>query len=113
MGSRPLHSSRRMKAGSSVSAKSKSFKTKPLARKGGRTSGKRPAPPDFDAMLGRFSDPMSLIATATNAMVHAQHIPGGLNVQDVSGELVTLERGLRALRGVYDEFDVGIREVRT
>ena len=38
---------------------------------------------------------------------------GGLNVQDVSDELVTLERGLRALRSVYDEFDVGIREVRS
>jgi hypothetical protein len=55
---------------------------------------------------------MSMIATATNAMVHAQHIPGGLNVQDVSDELVTLERGLRALRSVYDEYDVGIREVQ-
>lgn len=63
-------------------------------------------------MLGRFSDAMSLIATATNAMVHAQHIFGGFKVQDVSDELVTLERGLRALRGVYDEFDAGIREVR-
>jgi hypothetical protein len=63
-------------------------------------------------MLSRFSDAMSVIATATNAMVHAQHIPGGINVQDVSDELVTLERGVRALRDVYDEFDVGIRDVQ-
>src|SRR4051812_45319379 len=99
MGSRPRHSSRRKKAGRSVSANSKSSSTTPaVVRQRGRTSRKQSEPPDFDAMLGRLSDAMSMIATATNAIVHAQHISGGLNVQDVSDELVTLERGLRALR---------------
>jgi hypothetical protein len=32
---------------------------------------------------------------------------------DIGEDIATLEHGLSALRVVYDEFDVGIREVRT
>jgi hypothetical protein len=32
---------------------------------------------------------------------------------DIGEDVVTLEHGLRALRVVYDEFDAGLRELRT
>ena len=68
--------------------------------------------PDFDAILSRLSDSLSIIATATNALTHAQEGSGTVAPHDVGDEITTLEHGLRALRVVYDELDIAVREVR-
>ena len=90
--------------------------TRRHARKGKRSPAQRKSPqsspPDFDAILGRFSDALSLIATATNALVRAQERSGTLAPQDAGEELFTLEHGVRALRSVYNELDNAILEVR-
>ena len=96
MGSKLRHSSRR-KAGGSASTKSKSFKVE------------RRGPTDFDALLGRFSDAMSILATALN--LAQQNIPADPD-HDISEDIYTLECGMGALRTVYNELDVAIREVR-
>jgi hypothetical protein len=72
MGSKPRHSSRRRKAGSSVSLESKP------------SGAGRRRPPD--------SQP------------NPDH--------DIGEDIATLEHGVSALRAVYVEFDIGIRELR-
>ena len=62
--------------------------------------------------MGRFSDALSLVATTSSALYHAQYGVSTFNPQDVSDGITTLEHGLRALRSVYDELDVAIRELR-
>jgi len=100
MGSKPRHSSRRRKAGSSTPRKPKS------------SAAPRRSPTDFDALLGRFSDALSILASATRALNtiegHIEHDPD----HDVSEDIYTLEHGLTALRAVYNELDVAIMEVR-
>ena len=102
MGSKPRHSSRRRKAGTSVSEKSKPSRSKDARR----------SPTDFDALLGRFSDALSMLATATRALGNSQAAAGPSPDHDIGEEITTLEHGVSALRAVYDEFDVGIRELR-
>ncbi len=100
MGSRHRHSSRRSKAGRSVSLKSKS------ARAGRRS------PTDFAALMGRFSDALSILATATRSLANTQEDSQPNPDHDIGEDITTLEHGLCALRAVYDELDVGIRELR-
>ena len=102
MGSKPRHSSRRRKAGTSVSEQSKSSRSKDARR----------SPTDFDALLGRFSDALSMLATATRALSNSQAAAGPSPDHDIGEDIATLEHGLSALRAVYDELDVGIRELR-
>ena len=102
MGSKPRHSSLRKKAGTSVPEKSKPSSS---------TVGRR-SPPDFDELLGRFSDALSIIATATRALSNTQADSEPSSDHDLGEDIATLEHGLSALRAVYDEFDVGIRELR-
>jgi hypothetical protein len=71
----------------------------------------KPSRPDLHAVLGRLSDSLSIIATATSALTHAQEGSGTVAAQDVGEEITTLEHGVRALRGAYDEMDVAIRAV--
>jgi len=57
------------------------------ARKG-RCSATPPKPseprrPDLDAILGRLSDSLSIIATATNALTHVQEGTGSVAPHDV------------------------------
>ena len=70
------------------------------------------SPTDFDALLERLSDALSIVATATRSLSYAQAdlepIPG----HDVGEEFITLEHGVAALRLVYNELDVAIREAR-
>jgi hypothetical protein len=40
-------------------------------------------PPDFDAILGRLSDSLSIIATAANALTHSQQGTGTVEATDV------------------------------
>ena len=68
-------------------------------------------PDDLGAMLGRLSDSLSIIATATNALVHAQESTGTLTPEDVGEEVTTLEHGVSALRSAYDELDVAVRRL--
>jgi hypothetical protein len=93
--------------GKQVRAKAGAFR----ARR--RKASRKSSPPDLDAILGRLSDSLSIVATVTNALIYAQHGTGTLTPHDVGDEIKTLEAGLTALRGVYDEMDVAIREVRT
>lgn len=102
MGSKPRHSSRRKKAGTSASINSKPSTSKVVHR--GRA--------DFDAMLGRFSDALCILATASRALSDAQEGSEPNRIHDIGESIITLEHGLDALRAVYDEFDVGIRELR-
>lgn len=101
MGSARLRKSTGRKAGASVACKGKSPKSR-LHR----------PPVDLDAILGRLSDAMSIIATASSALAHAQQGPGIVNAHDVGEEITTLEHGVRALRCAYDEMDVALRAVR-
>jgi hypothetical protein len=99
MGSKPRHSSRRKKAGRSTPSTSDSSKA-------------RSSPTDFDALLGRFSDALSILATATRALGTTQGDVRPDPDHDISEDILTLEHGLSALRAVYNDLDVAIREVR-
>jgi hypothetical protein len=103
MGSRARNSSGRKAA----SRHARKGKCNPTRRK--------PVPqltPDFDAILGRLSDSMSIIATAANALTHAQEGTGTVAPADVGEVITTLEHGVRALRSAYNDMDVAIRELR-
>ena len=102
MGSKPRHSSRRKKAGTSVTEKSQPSSSNVVRR----------SPPDFDELLGRFSDALSILATATRALSNTQADSEPNPDHDIGEDIATLEHGLSAMRAVYDEFDVGIRELR-
>jgi len=67
---------------------------------------------DLHALLGRLSDSLSIIATATSALTHAQEGTGTVAPCDVGEEITTLEHGVRALRNAYDELDVALRAGR-
>ena len=102
MDSKPRHSSRRAKAD-----RSSSTKTPPITPKPSQ------GPTDFDALLERFSDALSIVATAARSLslTHGdvEPIPG----HDIGEDILTLETGVTALRGVYNDLDVAIREVRS
>jgi len=103
MGSRHRHSNQPKKAGRAVSGKATS--TPPRSR--GR------AATDFDALLGRFSDALSILATAAQALNGVlEHVCTDDPEHDVAAYVHTLEVGMRALLAVYNELDVGLREVR-
>jgi len=97
MGSKLRHSSRQRKAGTFASAKATA--TAP------RT--------DFDALLSRFSDALSVVATATRALSTAPEHMDANPDHDISEDILTLEHGLTALRLVYNALDVSIREIRS
>lgn len=99
MGSKPRHSSRRRKAGRSSPPTSKSSKA-------------RGGPTDFDALLARFSDALSILATATRALSSTHEDVRPDPDHDIGEDILTLEHGLIALRAVYNDLDVAIREVR-
>jgi Zn-dependent metalloprotease len=63
--------------------------------------------------LGRFSDVLSVLATATRALSNTQEDSEPSPDHDIGEDITTLEHGLAALRAVYDEFDVGLRELRS
>lgn len=69
-------------------------------------------PTDFDALLGRFSDALSMLATATRALSKIQEQRHADPDHDVGEDITTLEYGLRSLRAVYNELDIGIRDVQ-
>jgi hypothetical protein len=104
MGSKRRDSSRPSKAGTPKSIKSRA---KLPASKPGRK------PTDFDALLERFSDALSFVATATYSLTHSRDELQTVSGHDVGDDIFTLEHGLIALRAVFDELDVGIREVRS
>lgn len=100
MGSKPRHSSRRSKAGHSSSRQIPPASRPPK----GST--------DFDALLERLSNALSIIATAARALnlaqAEVQPVPG----HDIGEDIITLEHGIEGLRALYNELDVAIREVR-
>jgi hypothetical protein len=102
MGSKLRHSSRPTKASTFASNKLKRSTSK---------DGRR-GPTDFDELLGRFSDALSVLATATRALSNTQEDTEPSPDHDIGEDITTLEHGLSALRAVYDELDVAIREVR-
>ena len=102
MGSKPRHSSRRPKAG--TSSRSKTLPTTPKPSRG---------PTDFDALLERFSDALSIVATAARSLSLTQGDVEPIPEHDIGEDILTLETGVAALRGVYNDLDVAIREVRS
>ena len=103
MGSRARHSSGR-KAASFRARKGKAKRSRPQ-----RPPQQPPA--DIHAILGRLSDALSLIATATRAMAAKEQEDGCTDAATVGEEIVTLEHGERVLRAAYDEMDVALRAV--
>jgi len=104
MGSKLRHSRRREKAGASDPRKVKTTGSKKRPSRRSRT--------EFDALLGRFSEALSILATATRALGLAQEDLPPDSDHDIGEDVVTLERGVAALRSVYNELDLAIREVR-
>ena len=101
MGSKRRHSNRPRKAGPSSSGSAGS--TTPQDRRRGST--------DLDALLGRFSDALSVVATAARSLQLAQAEMEPIPEHDIGEDIHTLEHGVAALRVVYNELDVAIREV--
>lgn len=84
--------------------------SEPRDRKRKSKSPRRnPSRPDLDAILDRLSKALSIIATATSALIRVQDQTGTIAAHEVGEEIVTLEYGVRALRGVCDELDVAYR----
>ena len=102
MGSKLRHSSRRSKAGRSSSTKS--IPTTPTPRRGAT---------DFDALLERFSNALSIVATAARSLSLAQADLQPISGHDIGEDILTLETGVAGLRAVYNDLDVAIREVRS
>jgi hypothetical protein len=106
MGSRARHSSGR-KAASRHARKT----NRPHARKGKRSTSRVKAPRhDVVAILSQFSDSLSIISTATKALIHAQQGTGTLVPKDAGEEIITLEYGVRRLRSAFGMLEAGIRE---
>jgi hypothetical protein len=68
--------------------------------------------PNFDLILGEISDALSIMATATGALVGAQEATGTVNATTVSHAIITLEHGVSRLKKGYDTLDVALRQVR-
>ena len=101
MGSVPRHSSRRPKAGRSTSPK-----TLPSTAKPNR------GPTDFDALLERFSNGLSIVATAARSLGLVQADVAPIPGHDIGEDILTLETGVASLRAVYNDLDLAISEVR-
>lgn len=90
------------------------------ARRRSRASGsrrldadqRRRGSTDFNALLERFSNALSVVATATRSLTLAQSEVEPVPEHDIGEDIHTLEHGVAALRSVYNELDVAIREVR-
>lgn len=83
------------------------------ARRRARASNAPPIRPDIDEILGRLSDAISVVATATNALLGAEEREGSTAGADVGDEITTLLHGVRCIRRAYDALDIAIREVRS
>jgi hypothetical protein len=75
--------------------------------------GGKVEPPDIDAIMGRLSDAISVVATAANALVGSQEREGSSAGADVGDEITTLVHGVQCVRKAYDELDVAVREVHS
>jgi hypothetical protein len=62
--------------------------------------------------LERFSNALSLVATAARSLTLARAEVETIPEHDIGEDIHTLEQGVGALRAVYNELDVAIREVR-
>jgi len=60
-------------------------------------------PPDFDEMLGRFSEALALTEAAHDVLECAQD-----DSVRIGPGVLTLQRGIEELRSVYNEFDMAI-----
>ena len=58
---------------------------------------------DFSEILGRFSDGLALVETAYSALETAQE-----DETPIGPGVVTLQRGIDELKGVYTELDLAI-----
>ncbi len=101
MGSKLRHSSRRQKAGRSSSPQSKRASPAP-----------RQQSVDFEALLEGFSNALAIVATAAHALTLARADLKPLPGHDIGEDVITLEHGIQALRNVYSELDLAIKEVQ-
>lgn len=72
---------------------------------------REPPRPNLDAILGRFSDAISMVVTATHALIAAQDRADVDLPYDPGETIFTLKQGLNALRRVYNELDGAIIEL--
>lgn len=71
---------------------------------------KEAKPPDFDEILGHFSEALALVECAHSALDAVQEIEGvGLAI---GAAVLTVERGLAELRRTYTELDLAIQRGR-
>ncbi len=103
MGSAARHSSGR----SAASVRARKGKRKTIRRKPARKIG-----PEWDVVLGALSDSLSIIITATRALVAAEERTGTATAADIGDEIVTLQEGVRNFRQWYDALDIALRHVR-
>jgi hypothetical protein len=83
------------------------------ARKGKTTQPKPPLPTktDFRELLGRLSDAISIIATATSALEAAQDPTVMEDAAEVADKIHCLVRGVAEVRRIYDDLDHAIMEL--
>jgi hypothetical protein len=70
------------------------------------------AAPDIDTALDRLSASLSIIATATSALLRLQEHSRNLTPPDLDEPVLTLERGVKAMRSALDELDVLYRGIK-
>lgn len=84
---------------------------KRMARTVARAAGtKAPKPPDFDEVLGHFSEALAIVECAHSALDAAQETAGVGRA--IGAAVLTLERGMTELRRSYTELDYSIQRHR-
>jgi hypothetical protein len=85
-------------------ARAASQKSGPIPRKSFRQKK-----PDFDAILDRLSETLSIITTVSHALACGEPTA----TVAVGDEIVTLRHGVHALRSIYSEIDLALLTVRS
>ncbi|MEP7245437.1 MAG: hypothetical protein ABI885_17425 [Gammaproteobacteria bacterium] len=88
-------------------------RTRSKPRHARKPAGPRPAatPPDLEAPMEHLSAVISLVTTATRAIIGVQERNGGVGAADLGDEILTLERGVASLRQAHDALEVLLRSV--
>ena len=88
-------------------ANRKTPRTRRSARRAPTSPGERA---NVYTILGKLSDAISLVATATNALQGAEQRSGRTSADEINDEIITLAHGVACLRTAYDEMDVALRQ---
>ena len=100
-----------MATANSTSARKGTLRKKSAHRKNAAASGpsdrRRPRGINVNEILGRFSDGLALVETAYSALETAQE-----DETAIGPGVLTLQRGIGELKGVYTDFDLAISRSR-